>query len=70
MPATVEPTEQAGRIGTGPAPGKTSRRPLEPVERVSEVWFGLVMVLTFNCSLSVKSAVREEVRAMLLSALG
>lgn len=70
MPATVEPTEQAGRIGTGPAPGKTSRRPLEPVERVSEVWFGLVMVLTFTCTLSVQSAGREEVRAMLVAALG
>lgn len=70
MPATVEPTEQAGKIRNGPPPGERFRRPLEPVERISEVWFGLVMVLTFTCTLSVKSAGREEVRAMLLAALG
>jgi len=47
----------------------TSKRLLEPVERISEVWFGLVMVLTFTCSLSVRSAGHEEVRTMLVDAL-
>ncbi len=43
---------------------------LEPIERISEVLFGLIMVLTFTCSLSVAEAGRGEVRAMLLGALG
>jgi uncharacterized membrane protein YedE/YeeE len=47
-----------------------SERLLEPMERISEVLFGLIMVLTFTCSFSVASAGREEVRTMLIGALG
>ena len=43
---------------------------LDPVERVSEVLFGLIMVLTFTGSLSVATAGRAEVREMLVGALG
>jgi VIT1/CCC1 family predicted Fe2+/Mn2+ transporter len=43
---------------------------LDPVERVSEVLFGLIMVLTFTGSLSVAEAGRDDVRAMLIGALG
>jgi VIT family protein len=43
---------------------------LEPMERISEILFGLVMVLTLTCSLSVATAGQEEVRTVLLSALG
>ena len=46
------------------------RRVLDPVERASEVLFGLIMVLTFTGSLSVAEAGREEVRKMLIGALG
>jgi hypothetical protein len=46
------------------------KRVLDPVERFSEIIFGLVMVLTFTGSLSVASSGREEVRAMLVAALG
>ena len=53
-----------------PRETKTSRRPLGPVDRISEVWFGLVMVLTFTCSLSVTKAGQEEVRTMLVGAIG
>jgi hypothetical protein len=35
---------------------------LEPVERVSEVFFGLIMVLTFTGSLSVAEAVGKNTR--------
>jgi len=49
---------------------KSSKRILEPVERVSEVLFGLIMVLTFTGSLSVAEAGREDVRTMLMGALG
>jgi len=49
---------------------KGSRRVLEPVERIAEVLFGLIMVLTFTGSLSVAEAGRDDVRTMLIGALG
>ncbi len=49
---------------------KSSRRVLEPNERIAEVLFGLIMVLTFTGSLSVAEADRAEVRTMLIGALG
>ena len=49
---------------------KSSKRVLEPNERISEVLFGLIMVLTFTGSLSVAEADRAEVRTMLIGALG
>ncbi len=51
-------------------PRKTPKRVLEPIDRISEVLFGLIMVLTFTGSLSVAEAGREEVRTMLIGALG
>lgn len=52
------------------APDRGSRRVLEPIERISEVLFGLIMVLTFTCSLSVAEVGRDDVRTMLVAALG
>ena len=49
---------------------KSSKRVLEPHERISEVLFGLIMVLTFTGSLSVAEAGRDDVRTMLIGALG
>src|SRR5689334_25424695 len=49
---------------------KSTKRVLEPQERISEVLFGLIMVLTFTGSLSVAEAGREDVRTMLTGALG
>lgn len=49
---------------------KSSKRVLEPAERISEVLFGLIMVLTFTGSLSVAEAGRDDVRVMLIGALG
>jgi len=46
------------------------RRVLDPVERFSEIAFGLVMVLTFTGAISVVESGREEVREMLVAALG
>ncbi|HST12515.1 MAG TPA: VIT1/CCC1 transporter family protein [Terriglobales bacterium] len=51
-------------------PERSSKRVLEPIDRVSEVLFGLIMVLTFTGSLSVAEAGRSEVRTMLIGALG
>ena len=46
------------------------KRVLEPPERISEVLFGLIMVLTYTCTISVVKTGRLEVRHMLLGALG
>ena len=46
------------------------KRVLEPYDRVSEVLFGLIMVLTFTGSLSVAEAGHGGVRTMLIGALG
>ena len=47
-----------------------SRRALDPIDRISEVLFGLIMVLTFTGSLSVADAGRDDTRTMLIGALG
>jgi VIT1/CCC1 family predicted Fe2+/Mn2+ transporter len=52
------------------APTKSSKRVLDPIDRISEVLFGLIMVLTFTGSLSVAGVGREDIRTMLVSALG
>ena len=41
-------------------PFKTSKRVLEPNERIAEVLFGLIMVLTYTGSLSVAQANRAR----------
>ncbi len=46
------------------------RRLLDPVDRISEVLFGLIMALTFTCSISAAEAGREEVRTLLMGAIG
>jgi hypothetical protein len=47
-----------------------SKRLLGPAERIGEALFGLIMVLTFTGSLSVADAGRDDVRAMLIGAVG
>ena len=47
-----------------------SKRVLEPVERIAEVLFGLIMVLTFTGTLSVVDVGEDDVREMLIGALG
>jgi hypothetical protein len=51
-------------------PIRSSKRVLDPIDRVSEILFGLIMVLTFTGSLSVAESGRAEVRTMLIGALG
>ena len=46
------------------------RGPLDPVDRVSEVLFGLIMVLTSTSTLSVATAGRAEIGTMIMAALG
>jgi hypothetical protein len=45
-------------------------RVLEPVDRFGEVIFSLIMALTFTCSISVATSGRQEIREMLIGALG
>jgi hypothetical protein len=45
-------------------------RVLEPVERLSEILFGLIMALTITGAISVATAERFEIRTMLFAALG
>ena len=40
------------------------------MERLSEIIFGLIMVLTFTCSFSAATSGRAEVREMLIGAIG
>ncbi len=53
----------------GEAPA-SSKHVLDPIDRVSEILFGLIMVLTFTGTLSVAESGREDVRVMLIGALG
>ncbi len=55
---------------SAPAERSGSRRLLDPVDRVSEILFGLIMALTFTCTLSVAEASQADVRTMLIGALG
>jgi hypothetical protein len=47
-----------------------SLRVLDPSERLSEILFGLIMVLTFTGALSAAESGRSEVRTMLIGAIG
>ena len=49
---------------------RDEKRFLDPIERTAEILFGLIMVLTFTGSLSVAEAGREDVRMMLIGAIG
>ena len=45
-------------------------RVLEPVERLSEILFGLIMALTVTSAVSVATADDMQIRTMLIAALG
>ena len=45
-------------------------RVLDPMERISETLFGLIMALTFICSLGVATAPNIKIQTMLIGALG
>ena len=46
------------------------RRVLDPLERTSEILFGIIMVLTFTGSIRVAEAGRESIRTVLAGAIG
>ena len=49
---------------------KEIKRVLEPVERISEVLFGVIIVLTFTCSFGFTRPDRSGVHDMLIGAIG
>lgn len=49
---------------------KPSERVLDPIARVSEILFGLIMALTFTGTLGVATAGREDVRELLIGMIG
>jgi len=49
---------------------RNSNRVLDPIARVSEVLFGLIMALTFTGTLSAATAGREEIRTLLIGVIG
>ena len=53
-----------------PEPQRAGLRVLEPTERLSEILFGLIMVLTFTGALSAAESGHAEVRTMLIGAIG
>lgn len=49
---------------------KISKSLLDPVDRISEILFGLIMALTFTCTISVADSGKTDIRAMLVAAIG
>jgi len=58
-----------GNTASAPEP-KPDNHLLSPIDRVSEILFGLIMALTFTCTFEVAKADRTEVKDMLYAALG
>jgi VIT1/CCC1 family predicted Fe2+/Mn2+ transporter len=57
--------------GDQPTPAiRKEKRLLNPVDRISEILFGLIMALTFTCTISIATAGRAEVKEMLIGAIG
>ncbi len=56
--------------GVSATPLESSTSALDPVYRASEVIFGLLMAMSFIGSISVATDGREEVRTLLIAALG
>jgi len=45
-------------------------RLLDPISRISEILFGLIMALTLTTTLSAATAGRDEVRTLIVGVLG
>ena len=51
-------------------PGEERERLLDPIDRISEILFGLIMAVTIVGSLSIATAGKAEARTVMLAALG
>jgi hypothetical protein len=66
MSPSTAPDEAASLAALSASDGRI----LDPIDRVSEILFGLFMVMTFTGTLSAATAGREDVRTMLIAAIG
>ena len=57
-------------MSAGKDKARSSGRVLDPIERASEILFGLIMVLSFTCTISIAEAGREELRSVVIGAIG
>jgi VIT family len=64
------PSQSPAAVPAGDTLAHVDGRILDPIDRISEILFGLFMVLTFTGTLSVATAGREDVRTMLIAAIG
>ena len=58
------------RLGDGRSRESTREPILNPVDRIMEMLFGLLMALSFTGAVSVAESGREEMREMFIAALG
>ncbi len=54
----------------GIIPTDERQRVLDPIDRISEILFGLIMAVTIVGSLSIATAGKDEVRTVMMAALG
>src|SRR6478735_10473083 len=66
----MRPADRGARLAIEADEETGSRQLLDPIDRISEALFGLIMVLTSTNTLSVATAGRAEISTMILSALG
>src|SRR5262245_29119595 len=66
MSPSTAPDEAASLAALSASDGRI----LDPIDRGSEILFGLFMVMTFTGTLSAATAGREDVRTMLIAAIG
>ncbi len=71
MPAFEPENSLPGETAKNPIPIDTrkERRLLDPAERIAEILFGLIMALTFTCTISLVETSKKDVKDMLLAAL-
>jgi hypothetical protein len=63
-------TSQTHADAAGAPERGTSRRVLDPMDRISEVLFGVIMALTFTSTVGALEGGRDEVHTLLVAALG
>ncbi len=63
----MQSTNDGGRAAEAP---RGDAGLVEPVDRISEILFGLIMAVTIVGSLSIATAGRDDVRTVLIGALG
>ena len=56
--------------GNAIIPPSRSKSLLNPVDRISEILFGVFMALTFTCTINIVEANRTDVRDTLIAAIG